>query len=147
MNTNFMSPSDLLNFIEKDLISQDCLDEQEILISSIADLLHICEDCKKGNLNKDLRWFEERLAELVNNTQSLLNRGAISIAELDHDTLNRALFEREQNIVIGLWSKAANQQITPRRSVRYLTLKIVDESVWWSEDVYLQMEQYHADRD
>jgi hypothetical protein len=142
-----MSPSDLILFFEKGQISQDCLDEKEILISSIADLLHICEDCKKGNLNKDLRWYEERLRELVDDPQSLLNRGYIHIADLDHDTLNKALFEREQNIVVEFWSEAANPQITPRRSVRYLTIKKADDSVWWSEDVYLQMEQYHSDRD
>jgi len=147
MNTNFMRPSDLILFFEKGRISQACLDGKEILISSIADLLHICEDCKKGNLNMELRWYEERLAELIDNPQSLLSRGYIYIADLDHDTLNKSLFEREQNTVMGLWSEAANPQITPRRSVRYLTIKIVDESDWWSEDVYLQMEQYHADRD
>lgn len=142
-----MKPSDLKRFFENGLISQDCLDGKEILIFSIADLLHICEDFKKGNLRTSAGHLKKRFTELADNPKSLAGKGLVYVADLDHDVLNKALFERENNIVHGFWSKATNSRIPPRRSIRYLTLRISDESVWWSEDVYLQMEQYHADMD
>jgi len=141
-----MKPSDLKIFFENGLISRDCLDGKEILVFSIADLLHICEDCKKGKLRASPSQIKQRFSELVDKPQSLSNKGLVYLADLDHDRLNRTLFERENNIVNGFWSKATNPRIPPRRSVRYLTLRITVES-WWSEDVYLQMEQYHADMD
>ena len=142
-----MKPSDLRAFFEESRISQDCLDGKEILIASIGDLLQVCEDCKKENYNKDMHWLEKRFAEEMENPQSPLNRGTMHISDLDQETLNRALFEREDNIVKDLWSKAANSHISPTLSVRYLTIRVTDETVWWPEDVFLQMEQCSIDQD
>lgn len=141
MLTKYMTYSELKNFLKENQISQDCLDGKEILICSIADLLEICEDCKKNTIS-NLHWLENRLEKVMRCITSPINLGNIHISELDHDALSRALFNRNDNIVIEFWQKGIDPHVSPSQSIRYLTIRISDETVWWSNDVFTQMEQY-----
>ncbi len=148
MKTEFMSPPELTSLFENGDIREDCLRGETILVGSIADFLWICEDCKKGNLKRnDKYWLQQRNFEIGNKPNSFIQEGMIYIVDLDNDILNNALFEKENNIVQDLWPKAADFRISPRRSIRYLTIRTTEETTWWSEDVYMQMEEYHSSRD
>jgi hypothetical protein len=106
-------------------------------VCSVADILHLTEDFKKGVLTIEP-------AEIVTKFQEIISEELVHITDLDKDRLSTALFERnENNIVTGLCEQAAKKTISPKRSIRLLSLKICDETSWWSETVQEEMAEYH----
>ena len=144
MLTRFFTPQEVTDYFERNNLNSDLLNDEMMAICSIADLLDICEAYKKDNL--DIRYLElQERFETFN--RELVDAGKVFIADLDQDNLSKALFERDDYTTIDLWYKAANRNISPKRSIRYLTLRITDEAIWWSENVYQEMEDYHATQD
>lgn len=144
MLTRFFTPVEVIDYFERGVLEEDLLDGRTIAIGSIADLLDICEAYKKGNLNISGMELQGRFDAF---NAGPIQGGAVFIIDLDQDNLSSALFERESGIVVGLWDQATRRSISPRRSIRYLTLRITDDVIWWPEDVYRQMEEYHVARD
>lgn len=144
MLTRFFSPPEVAQCFENGILREDLLNGETIAICSIADLLDICEAYKKGNLQVSHTELHTR-AEAF--TAGPVKEGVVYIVDLDQDNLSSALFERDDGPVVDLWSVAIERNISPKRSIRCLTLRITDDSTWWSEDVYQEMEDYHAVRD
>lgn len=142
MQTRFFSPSEIIRYFEQGELTRDLLGGESIAVCSIADLLDICEAHKKGTLRPtvNLHMMFKQLSD------GPIREGLIFVSNLDQDALMAALFEREGGTILGLWSVAADRHISPRQSIRRLTLKITD-MVWWSDSVYQEMEEYHTVRD
>lgn len=143
MRENFMTPVEILKFFEQGRLKEEYDGEDGIFICSIGDILDVCEAFKKSRIPLSLEKLTERFHDFAERDTSPVSSGLVCIVELVQDNLSSALFEREGGVVTGFWMKAVNSDISPRRSVRYLTIRICDGCTWWSEDVYLQMEEYH----
>ena len=141
METRFFTPSEVTDYFEKGELKQDLLEGETIAICSIADLLDVCEASKKGNIGISPLELYKRFYEF--DLEDAVREGFVTVIDLDQDNLSSALFERDGGTVMGLWRRAANQNISPKRSIRYLTLRITNDSIWWSEDVNQEMEEYH----
>lgn len=139
-----MSPREILDFFKHGRLKDDLENGNYISICSIGDLLDVCESNKKRIINIDREVLNQRYRELVEDQAGPVYNGLIFIINLEQDNLSSALFEKEEELIIDLWRQAANANISPRRSIRYLTMRIIDRSTWWSEEVYLQMEEYHT---
>jgi hypothetical protein len=146
LRTRFLSPDELLDYFNKRKLKTDLVTGETIGICSIADFLHICETCKKGDLYVSHSDLENSCKAFEEDPDGPLTKGQIYIVNLEVNNLSSALFMRNNGLVVDLWRQAANSNISPRRSIRYLTIKYTDESIWWSEDVYQEMEQYHLMR-
>ncbi len=143
MLTRFFTPSELTDYFEQGELKEDLFDGETIAICSVADLLDICEAYKKGNLRISHQELDKRFNAFNENPEGPVRKGVVHVSELDQDNLSSALFERDGGTIIDLWRQAANKNISPKRSVRYLTLRMTSDSIWWSEDVYQEMEDYH----
>ena len=144
MLTRFFSPTEVAKFFERGDFKEDLLNGRTIAICSIADLLDVCEAYKKGNLSISHPELHQRFNAF---DEDLIRQGSVSVIDLDQNNLSTALFERDSGVVIDLWQQAANRVISPKRSIRYVTFRITGDSTWWSENVYHEMEEYHAARD
>jgi hypothetical protein len=144
MRTRFFLPLEIVNYFKQQELRNDLLSHDAMAICSIADLLDVCEAYKKGNLEIS-REELHRSFEAFN--VGPIKGGLIFVVDLDQANLSSALFERDNEVVIDLWEEAADKNISPKRSLRYLTLRITDDSVWWSEEVYWEMLEYHTTRD
>jgi len=145
MEIRFFSPSEVTDYFEKGELNQDLFEGETIAICSIADLLDVCEASKKGNIRISPLELDKKFDEF--NLEDAVRKGFVSVIDLNQDNLSSALFERDGGTVMDLWRQAANQNISPKRSIRYLTLRITDDSIWWSEDVNQEMEEYHRYKD
>lgn len=118
-------------------IASDLTDRQTLARCSIADLIDFCELQKKGGLNLSLA----KLLELFE--EDLTLNGMVFVADLDRETLSKALFVEPNPS--ELWSSAATRGIPPLHSVRRLTLK---DSEWefWGENVYTEMEEFFSEQ-
>lgn len=144
MLTRYFTPLEVTRYFERGEAKQDLLDRQAMAICSIADLLDTCEAYKKANLDISFTELHQKFNAFDKN---LVREGFVSISNLDQYNLSAALFERDSGVVTDLWQPAANRGISPKQSLRCLTLRITDESVWWSENVYYEMEEYHISQD
>ncbi len=145
MLTRFFTPAEVIDYFEEGELKKNLLNGETIAICSIADLLDVCEAYKKGNL--DIFLVEELGSKLDAFNEGPVKEGVVSIVDLDQNNLSAALFERDSGVVIDLWRQAANRDVSPKRSIRYLTLRVTDDSIWWSENVYQEMEEYHTAQD
>lgn len=139
-----MTPREVLKFFEQGKLKEDYDIGDYIYICSVGDILDVCEAYKKGKIPISIEELRERFNDFIESPIGPVNNGLVFIVDLGQDNLSSALFEREGGLVYDFWEKAANSNISPRRSIRYLTIRIIDGSTWWSEDVFLQMEEYHA---
>jgi hypothetical protein len=144
MRDNFMTPAEIIKFFEKGRLKEDNDGGECISICSVGDILDVCEAFKKGGITLSLEELMKRFQEFTEKDTGPVNSGLVFIVDLEQENLFHALFEREEGLVNGFWIKASNSNISPRRSIRYLTIRNVDGYTWWSEDVYMQMEEYHA---
>jgi len=144
MITRFFTPSEIADYFERGELKADMLNGESMGICSVADILDICEARKKGNLRFS---SHKELDGRLDAFNKLSEKGLVFVSNLDQDKLSSALFERDDGNVIGLWKQAASRHISPKRSLRYLSLRTNDDSAWWGEDVYLEMEAYHASQD
>lgn len=140
MRTRFFLPLEITNYFKHRKLRDDLLNYEAMAVCSIADLLDVCEAHKKGNLEISR---EDLLESFEAFNSGPVKEGAVFVVDLDQDNLSSALFERHNEVVVDLWEEAANKDISPRHSVRYLTLRVTDDSVWWSEEVYREMLEYH----
>ena len=143
MRDNFMTPGEIKKFFEQGKLKEEYDSDDYISICSVGDILDMCEAFKKGKITLSLDELMERFHEFAKKDTGPVSNGLVFIVDLEQENLSSALFDREELLVTSFWLKAANSKISPRRSIRYLTIRIVDESTWWSEDVILQMEEYH----
>lgn len=144
MRTRFFLPPEVTNYFKRGELRDDLLNYEAMAVCSIADLLDVCEAYKKGSLDisrEDLHGSFEAF------NAGPVKRGLVFVVDLDQENLSPALFERDSGVVVDLWGEAADKNISPRRSIRCLTLRITDDSVWWSEEVYREMLEYHAAQD
>lgn len=144
MLTRFFSAAEIIRYFERGTLSADLNSGEIIAICSIADLLDICEAYKKDNLNISHVELHTRFEEFKEHP---VKEGSIYIVDLDQDKLSSSLFERDNGAVVDFWHTGVNRSISPKRSVRYLTIRIIDDSTWWSEQVYQEMEEYHISQD
>jgi hypothetical protein len=110
-------------------------------IGTIADILQLAEECKKGTGPMGLRAFEERHKALCEG--QLVAGGMLHTLELDRESLLEAAFtgspyEDEEGIT--LWSEVATKDIRPWRTLRRLILREVGYR-WWGPVPYLMMEE------
>ncbi|HHC24179.1 MAG TPA: hypothetical protein ENK58_02005 [Desulfobacterales bacterium] len=148
MITRFFTPSEIADYFERGELKADLLNDEIMGICSVADFLDICEAYKKGKLRiSSHKELNERFDAFDKLPEGPVEKGLVFIVNLDQDKLSSALFERDDGNVVGLWDQAATRHISPKRSLRYLTLRTNDDSAWWGEDVYLEMEAYHASQD
>ncbi len=140
MKTRYFNPVELSDYIVQDNIASDLISEQTMSRCSIADFIDLCELQKKGRINLSLTQLLERLELFAKN--STLD-GIVFVADLDQETLSKALFvERNPS---KLWLSAATREIPPLHSIRRLTLK---DSEWefWGENVYTEMEEFFSEQ-
>jgi len=138
--TRYFNPVELSNYVAQGKIASDLISEQAMSRCSIADFVDLCELQKKGRLNLSLAQLLERLELFAEN--STLD-GMVFVADLDRETLSKALFvERNPS---KLWLSAATREIPPLHSVRRLTLR---DSEWefWGENVYMEMEEFFSEQ-
>jgi len=140
MRTRFFLPLEVINFFKQRELRNDLLNYDAMAVCSIADLLDVCEAYKKGKLDISREDLHKNFEAF--NTGPV-KEGFVFIADLDQDKLSSALFDIDNEVVVDLWGEAADRNISPRRSIRYLTLRITDDSVWWSDEVYREMLEYH----
>lgn len=139
MLTRFFTPVEYIDYFKRGELKDDLLNGGVIAIGSIADLLDICEAYKKGGLKISGGELHQKFSAFE---ASVIKEGFVFIVDLDQEGLSTALFEKD-NEMVELWQQAANRGISPKQSIRCLTLKIADDSAWWSENVYEEMEEYH----
>lgn len=145
MQTRFFAPHEVFNYFESGKIESDISDIEMLAICSIIDLLDMCELYKKQRLHLSYSELQQKVQQFY---ETLVETGQIVIVDLDQDNLSSVLFERDiTQEVTNLWNHACNRSISPKQSIRYLTLRLIDDSTWWSEDVYLEMENYHKIQD
>jgi hypothetical protein len=109
-------------------------------IGTIADLLQLGEECKKGN-GMSLAEFEERCQLLLDGP--IIAEGLLHIRELDQETLVDAMFDvnyEQGEDGVRFWSEIARQDIRPWRTLRRLLLRPLDH--WFEDEPYRQMEEY-----
>lgn len=141
METYFFSPMDIFDYFKNGKLKEKFQSSAAMGISSVGDILHLTEDWKKGNLAIGTSEISEKF-------QSILSEESLYIADLDRDRLSATLFEKnENNVVTGFCEHAAQKTISPKRSLRLLSLKVSDESIWWSERVQEEMINYHVETD
>lgn len=141
MKTCFFSPVDILNYFKKGELKEEFQAFSAMGIASVADILHLTEDWKKGNLSI-------HSSEIMSKFRGIMSEESVYITELDRDRLSVALFKKdENNVVTGLCQESAKETISPKRSLRLLSLKISDETSWWSETVLEEMDEYHNELD
>ena len=143
MKEIFMTRGEILKFFEQGRLKEDHDWEDSIFICSIGDILDVCEAFKKRRIILSSEELKKRFYDFAEKDTSPVNRGSVCIIDLSQENLFSALFERQGVVINGFWIKAVNSNISPRRSLRYLTIRICEGSTWWSEDVFLQMEEYH----
>lgn len=140
MKTRYFDPVELSNYVTQGKIASDLISKKTIARCSIADFVDLCELQKKGISNLSLTLLLERFELFV---EHLILDGMVFIADLDRETLSKALFvERNPS---ELWASAATREIPPLHSVRRLTLK---DSEWefWGENVYIEMEEFFSEQ-
>jgi len=129
----FLRPVRTIDITESDSI-------EEIGICPVVELLELCELLKKGKLRSSLTSFQPGMQALQ---EGPVGRGEIVIIALDQERLADSLFERDDHLVIGLWSPAANRNVSPTHSVRRLLLRPSDQT-WWDGDTYAEAEAIYG---
>lgn len=137
LNYRFFHPYEIKDYFEKGKLKDDLENWKSIGFGSISDLLNICEEYKKLNLNVEKSILIKRFEELEIEQNGQLLDGKIHIVDLDQEKLFNSLFDKTDGIKI--WEEInPNQQ--PKESIRLLTLKFIDDiSSWWGEDVYQEV--------
>ena len=130
MQTRYFGKHEMRRCLEGKDLADDLRTNLSIGISSIADLIEICDHYKRNNKSG----FVEQLTELK---ESHLKNGVVYISELDQQMLLSTLFDNE-NEEITLWPDGSNRATSPIHSVRCLTLRVSD-SVFWGAEVYQDM--------
>lgn len=143
MQTRFCTPTEINDLIQNDKIAEDLLRFDTIAICSIADLLHQCESIKKSGDIGNIFDCQNKCDYILNNESGPVKRGIVHIANLSQERLSKALFNFDSGIAAELWGQAANSEISPRRSIRYLSLRLVENISWWTEQVFEEMEDYN----
>ncbi len=131
MTEKYFNERDLLLYFKKEQIDNKILVEEEFAVSSIGDIYYWIENYKKGNIsNSDpiemLKKFEKTV---------------VYIADIDSDQLFNALFTFCDGD-IDFWKKPINNNLHPKLSLNYISLKCND-STPWSEDIVIQMEKFY----
>jgi len=96
----FLRPGRTIDTSETDSI-------EEIGICPVVELLELCELLKKGKLRSSLTSFQSGMQALQ---EGPVRRGEIVIIALDQERLADSLFERDNHLVIGLWSPGCQPQ-------------------------------------
>jgi len=110
--------------------------DEEMGICPIIELVELCELLKKGKLKLDRD-------SLRLGMQVMQEEQAVFIVALDQERLADALFDRDEYIVTGLWSPAANRTVSPTHSVRRLLLRPSNQT-WWDGDIYAEAEAIYG---
>ncbi|MCP4150654.1 MAG: hypothetical protein GY757_23105 [bacterium] len=139
MEYRFVPYSELKDFFKKNRLKDDLERGEAVGICSVADVLFITEDKKKGNLNQETSLIDSYSAFEGGPEES----GKIIVVELDREQLNEALFGSDYDET-ELWRQAARSDIEPRLSISLLVLKRTAANDWWSADeVFKQMCDYY----
>jgi len=120
-------------FKANDFSSVEKIFKNRVVICSVSDILFICEQFKKNNINTTI-------GILNDNHKKFINSG-VYFPQIDKDNLLDNLFDIDENDV-QLWEKACNKKISPRFSVSLLALRI-NSSSFWNEDTFEEMEHYY----
>lgn len=134
MNIKLLSRSELEALIDH---AED-LDDSELLhLCTIVEPIQIVDLIVKRRVSMDWSGFQEGWQKLLQN--------GLSVAPLDQDCLNRALFERSTAYAVsGLWAEACDRIrcTTPDQSIHRLILRS-SEQTWWGDECYNQMETWY----
>ena len=114
--------------------------DSHVGLCTIMDILEVAEDARKGRGRLDRVAFLEGWRVLQ---AGVIVHGGLQVAALNQDRLTDALFERDEAVVVGLWSNAVGRELPPTRTVRRLILR-PSEHTWWG-DLYQEMEAYYAE--
>ena len=133
MKTRYFNKQDLETYFESRKLQADITDKTFIGISSIAEIIELCDQYKrKGN--------HEFLSDLDEFSKNPMADGMVYVSELDQYTLSSNLFENE-DIKTDLWVDGTDRNTNPIHSVRCLTLR-PNDYVFWGNDVYSEMREY-----
>ncbi|MCP4150076.1 MAG: hypothetical protein GY757_20180 [bacterium] len=134
MDNRFVPDSELKEYFTKKRLRDDLDKCSNMGICSVADVLFITEDYKKGNMKID-----SPIDSYSDFENGPCENGQIVVAELDKDQLNEALFDTDSDYDdIKLWEEAARIDIEPKASLNLLVLKET-QCTWWSAAVFRQM--------
>jgi len=133
MEIRFVSYSELKIYFEKEMLEKDLEEKSKMGICSVADLLFITEDYKKGKL-RPRATLESTFEKFQEGPEE---SGKIFIAGLDRERLSEAMFEK---LVEGveLWETVASSKLPPQDSITYLALKVTPNT-WWPEEIFDEM--------
>lgn len=134
MDVRYFALQDIEDYCIDQTLSIDFLHKQCLGICSIADVVELCENQKKGVGKISSEHLRQAIRKLV---VTGFSEDAIYISSLEREDLSECLFEPDGT----LWTEAAQRHIPPLHSVRRLTLRHT-ESRWWDEDLYQQMETF-----
>jgi hypothetical protein len=139
MGPHLLSPAEWLNL----LLAAGERERRrgEFLLGTIADVLQICEGCKKGRAIQEgafrAGW------DALRQERGLLEDGTLLLLGLNQNALLEALFDydREQGDEgIVIWERITEPGTRPWRTMRRLMLRPTEER-WWDQDVFDAMEQ------
>jgi hypothetical protein len=133
MKIRYFGKQELECYLQDQKIKADIWEKTFIGISSISDLIEICDQYKRDGNTEFRKHLSRFLDELVTN-------GFVFLSELDQQKLSSSLFENE-DVKSSLWIDGSDRNRHPLQSVRCLTLR-PNAYVFWDEDVYVEMQQY-----
>jgi len=132
MKLRYFAKQELETYFKAHKLPADLFDQSTMGISSIADLVEICNQYKYDNNSKfldDLKIFED----------GPCFDGSLFVSELDQHKLSSSLFENESDDdKFCLWLNGTDRNTPPLHSVRCLTLRVTDY-VFWDLDVFQEM--------
>jgi|SRR5271157_1947544 len=112
----------------------------EFFLGTIADVLQLIEEAKKGAVSVSLAERMQHIRALLNG--SLVVRYLLRILELDQQALLEAVFEDPSGQ--ELWSEVANKDTRPWRTLRRLVLRDHDNR-GFGDQPYREMEAFFAE--
>lgn len=139
METRHPSRADWIRFLTN---PDDCEGLVDVVyIGTIADVLQLAEECKKGAGPMGLGAFEQSHDALCRGR--IVTQGILHTLELDRESIldaafSGSLYEDEEGIT--LWSEVATKDLRPWRTLRRLVLR-PHEYRWWGVDPYNMMEE------
>ncbi len=136
MKTEYITPQELEKSLTTGDISTIINKQGTLLLSSVADLIDICEAVKKRILNTTSATIRKNLGDLR------ADNSAFYILELDQLRLQESLFGETEDGEIALWENGSNRGHSPSMSIRHLSLATNSDTAWWGQNVYEEMEDF-----
>ena len=135
MITRYFTPREIEIFFRNQQLEEDLCNLDALGICSIADLIDLCEAVKKRKNGISLDEFKVSFNRFASGP---LNQGLVSLAELDAQKLS-SMFRTSEDGSPLLWEDGLNRTTPPTFSIRCITLKKLDDSTWWADDVFEEM--------